>query len=173
MWWVFPFYLKNPPKIISKQRHLSKTLLHSNMLHDDLHPNSLLLLYFKCTLQSDVGVVVFTIANTQLGSKKIISNVKFSQFWSKGNYFKFHNLNPEGNWESESKWPKFEDRPTLGTLPSIAITFRHSCWYLTLRSIWTLSVVTNIYGVLSASMHDFPSINWRLWLYSSRSWWML
>jgi hypothetical protein len=29
---------KNPPKIISKQRHLAKTLLHPNMLHDDLHP---------------------------------------------------------------------------------------------------------------------------------------
>jgi hypothetical protein len=143
------------------------------MLHDDLHPITYSFYISSATYKVMLGWLCSQLQIPGWVPKKKIYNVKFSQFWSERNYFKFHNLNPEGNWEWESKWPKFEDRPTLGTLPSIALTFHCSCWYLTLRSIWTLSVVTNIYGVLSASMHDFPSINWRLWLYSSRSWWIL
>jgi len=50
---------------------------------------------------------VFTIVNTQFDSKRINFNVKLSQFRLYGDYFKFHNLHPEGNLESESNWLKF------------------------------------------------------------------
>jgi len=88
VWWVFPFYLKNPPEIISKQRHLPKTLLRLNMLHDDLHPISysfyissatykvmLRCLCWKLQILGWVPNIFFLMSNFfTFGSREIISN---------------------------------------------------------------------------------------------------